>query len=242
MNRILNVFALIAIGLSIGWMVGMSVSPVVQTVIASVLTLLISVISLLAGMPDKSASPPKAEKSIPGTPTVETHVLGNVITVLVTQPAPHLKSEQSEPAPKGQPKPAATATIALWPVAMFILFLAIGSALGVFTRTNHLLGVDAPAVAHKWTSNKTDSLLILRHLYRQTYGDYTKPSVGPLYDDGLRNKSEKGSDCDEGYKKEGVDLWNWVYAHVETKDTARINNIATNDTLKLHEERDKLCH
>jgi hypothetical protein len=46
---VLNIVGFIIIGLSLGWMVGLSVSPVLQVVVSSIITFIVSVVSVLVG-------------------------------------------------------------------------------------------------------------------------------------------------------------------------------------------------
>jgi hypothetical protein len=124
MNRILNIFALIAIGLSIGWMMGMSVSPVVQTILTSVIAVVVSMLSLLMGVPPKTKTP-----------------------------------------------------VALWPIALFMVTMVLGSAGGVFTRTNDLLGPRPGVVAWRWGGNNVDSLIIARSLMASFITSTTQTST-----------------------------------------------------------------
>jgi hypothetical protein len=52
--KILNTISLFICGISIGWLVGLSVSPVIQTVIGSILAIITSVITLLFSLEDSS--------------------------------------------------------------------------------------------------------------------------------------------------------------------------------------------
>jgi hypothetical protein len=52
--RILNAISLLLCGISIGWLIGLSISPVIQTVIGSILTIITSVITLLFSLQDGS--------------------------------------------------------------------------------------------------------------------------------------------------------------------------------------------
>ena len=58
-SRFLNSLSILLTGIALGWLVGLSVSHVVQTVVASLIGLLVSIISILAGLhstEDDSAS------------------------------------------------------------------------------------------------------------------------------------------------------------------------------------------
>lgn len=52
--KILNTISLFICGISIGWLIGLSVSPVIQTVIGSILAIITSVITLLFSLEDGS--------------------------------------------------------------------------------------------------------------------------------------------------------------------------------------------
>lgn len=54
-RQILNLICLLLSGLALGWMVGLSVSPVIQTIIASLMAVVVSVCTTLAGLPREKA-------------------------------------------------------------------------------------------------------------------------------------------------------------------------------------------
>lgn len=131
MNRILNVCALFVSGLSIGWMMGMSVSPVVQTTLNTLLTMLVGILSLVAGT-----------QSLVAVDADKAH----------QQWLLYLRKAN------------------LLPVGAFLFALSGGSAGGIFTRMNDLLGPSPAVVAWRWGASGTDSLKIAKILLATTYG------------------------------------------------------------------------
>jgi len=87
-----NSMSLIIIGLGIGWLAGLSVTPVIVSIIVALFGVIAPLIAILVGV----------------TP----------------------KNEQR---------------INLLPIALLIVGLALGSILGIFTRTHNLLGITASA-------------------------------------------------------------------------------------------------
>ena len=104
MNILKNIVALILCGASIGWMIGLSVTPVIQGILTTVFSFIIVVLGLIAGV----------------EPTDKFRV-GNYIK-----------------------------NINLLPVGIFFLFLSIGAAVGIYTRTNDYLGVNPDRYFKKW--------------------------------------------------------------------------------------------
>ncbi|WP_020605920.1 hypothetical protein [Spirosoma spitsbergense] len=131
MNRILNIFALLASGLAVGWMMGMSVSPVIQTALNSLLVVLVGVLGLLAG----TQSLFTADDDISHRRWL---------------------SYLNE--------------VNLLPVGVFLFFLAFGSAVGVFTRTNAILGPSPKWLASHWNLDSAQQSRLNQHLVAATFG------------------------------------------------------------------------
>ena len=102
--------------LTIGWMVGMSLSPIVNTVISSLITIIITITSLLVGL--KFNNEDVNSKSI----------IGKV------------------------------SSISLLPLALLTFFLAVGSGIGIYTRTHNLLGIKETSSPNNKGRVNNDSL------------------------------------------------------------------------------------
>src|SRR5580698_5225348 len=111
-GRTKNVILLFFSSLSLGWMIGMSVSPVVNTVVASVIAVLVTAVSLLSGFKLDETAVQKIPRSI--------------------------------------------TDMSIVPVAILTIGLAIGSAMGIFTRTHNFLGVVDHHINSITTKKQTD--------------------------------------------------------------------------------------
>jgi ATP/ADP translocase len=155
MNILKNIVALILCGASIGWMIGLSVTPVIQGILTTIFSFIIVVLGLIAGVE-----------------STDKFKVGNYIK-----------------------------NINLLPVGIFFLFLSIGAAVGIYTRTNDYLGVDTDRYFVRWKidttdRDKMDSLKILL---------MNNPQSGShLYDTDMEKNdiiiSEKSNDKNENKK------------------------------------------
>jgi hypothetical protein len=156
MNILKNIIALILCGASIGWMIGLSVTPVIQGILTTIFSFIIVVLGLIAGVE-----------------STDKFKVGNYIK-----------------------------NINLLPVGIFFLFLSIGAAVGIYTRTNDYLGVNPERYFVRWKidttdKDKIDSLKIIL---------MNNPQSGThLYDADMDNEdmiiSEESSDKNEDKKK-----------------------------------------
>ena len=131
--------ALIVTGLGIGWLTGLSVSPVVSVVVTSVTGLAAAVVTALSGLKEESQGSNSKER----------------------QKLPKLE---------------------VWPLAVLIFGLVIGSALGVLARNNHLLGSDVTSEIKKWAAVDVPQDAVMERLFGRTagYSPYTEPYTQTL--------------------------------------------------------------
>jgi hypothetical protein len=105
MNKtFVNSIGLLFCGLSLGWMVGMSINPTIQHIITTLFAFLMTILGLIAGID-----------------LTEKNRLGEYIK-----------------------------SINLVPIGIFFLFFGFGSAFGLYTRTNELLGMNPKIYMEKW--------------------------------------------------------------------------------------------
>jgi hypothetical protein len=101
---LMNLVALILCGGSIGWMVGMSASPIIQGILTTVFSFVIILLGVVAG--------------------IESNSVLKIKTL--------------------------SKDISLLPIGVFFLFLSLGSAGGIYTRTNDYLGIQPERYYKKW--------------------------------------------------------------------------------------------
>jgi hypothetical protein len=119
-----GVVGLVVSGISVGWLTGLSVSPVVQTVVASTVGALVLIVALLAGVPPS--------------------LLGSLAR----------KSPPSEPDPAATPGGAAPfrEDFSVMPMALLLVGLSVGAALGISARTNAWFGVRPRRQIERWAA------------------------------------------------------------------------------------------
>ena len=112
MRRASNGFGLVVIGLGVGWLAGLSVSPVASVVITSALGAAAAIVGALAGV----ARADHGSHDKPGGAPAQRKVLGNWTESGAVRP------------------------IASWPLAVLVVGLVLGSGMGVWARTHNWLG------------------------------------------------------------------------------------------------------
>lgn len=124
-----NLLALVFCGLSLGWLMGMSVSPMVKDVLTALLAVVTTLLMALAGLS------------------------GNKQTENDNSLIERLRSFDA------------------LPVGVFLIFLALGSAGGVFARTNDLLGPNPNVLAWRWglAANDTVRLQLRKSLINRRF-------------------------------------------------------------------------
>ncbi|GEM_PF-3315538 len=90
-----------------------------------------------------------------------------------------LKEEPDDPKPKERrqlPK------IEIWPLAILLFGMVIGSTLGILARNNHLFGSDVTSEIKKWTDVGVPKEAVMERLFGKTatYSPYTQPYTGTL--------------------------------------------------------------
>lgn len=131
--------ALAAVGLGIGWLAGLSVSPVVSIIVTSVTGVGAAVVTTLSGLREETAT---------------------------TKPPEHRRLPKIE----------------VWPLAILIIGLLVGSTLGLFARNNHLFGSDVTSEMRKWQAVGVPQEAIVDRLFGATklYSSYTQPYTQTL--------------------------------------------------------------
>lgn len=103
-------------GISLGWLVGLSVSPVLHLIVESVLGVIVTIVSALVGVKVGGGNAAEEESDRPSSPE----------------------------------SLASKLTLDLVPLAVLTVSLAIGASVGVFARTNELLGPQPDMLVHRW--------------------------------------------------------------------------------------------
>ena len=140
-------------GTAIGWLVGLSVSPVVQGVITTVLALVATVVSALPAVQGNSGNSLDAERTESRN--------GNLVSSRL----------------------ALSARPPVLPLMLMLLGLALGSSCGIYARTHDLLTPKPASFAARWggTGVPADQLqrILLQELY-PSFRDAAKPQPSPI--------------------------------------------------------------
>ncbi len=70
----------------------------------------------------------------------------------------------------------------VWPLAILLFGMVIGSTLGIFARNNHLFGSDVTSELKKWTDVDVPKEAVMERLFGKTvtYSPYTQPYTETL--------------------------------------------------------------
>ncbi|QJW90611.1 hypothetical protein HNV11_15075 [Spirosoma taeanense] len=154
-----NVVALFLCGTSLGWLVGMSTSPVLQTVLAALLAIVATLLTATLGLP----------RSTDNKKVSLTDVLSSVLSQAFGQSVTEKTATNPASNPETVPAKPVSPYNAL-PLGWFLFCLAVGAAGGIFTRTNELLGTIPRVVAWRLSVNPNDSVFVAKQVLAEQYG------------------------------------------------------------------------
>ena len=131
--------AFVVTGFGIGWLAGLSVSPVVSIVLTSVTGVAAAAVTALSGLKEE-------------TDQAESKVRWRLPRIEV------------------------------WPLALLIVGMLIGSTLGILARNYHLFGSDVTSEIQKWAAVDVPKEAVVDRLFGATelYSPYTQPYTQTL--------------------------------------------------------------
>lgn len=138
---VLNSFCLLLSGLALGWMVGLAVSPVIQTILTSLIAVVVSLSTALAGL--RLSDSAEAQDKPP-------------------EPA----AGATEP---GKSRKFLPAMLDPLPVASMVIGLAIGASVGLYARTNDWLGARTNNLVAEWKATGLSDQDITRRVFDSLY-------------------------------------------------------------------------
>lgn len=112
----------------------------------------------------------------PAISAVITSVIG--VAAAVVTALSGLKPESSNP----EPVKTLPLRVQVWPLAVLVFFVVIGSGLGVLVRNNHLFGSDVDSEIAKWKRAGVPKEAVMERLFgtTATYSPYTEPVTDTL--------------------------------------------------------------
>jgi hypothetical protein len=147
----LQALCIVFSGLGIGWLIGMSVSPVLEIVIGAVLATLLAIVGALAGLDSLPANPNTgSEGQVPA--------VGSIVSGL------HRRRSQFN----------------VLPLTFLILSIVAGSVVGVYARTNQWLATNPDTFKKKWKAAGLTEAQALQLLVRASYGSETHAYKEPV--------------------------------------------------------------
>jgi hypothetical protein len=142
---------LVVIGVSVGWFMGLSVSPVVETVIGVVIASAATLVGTLAGISGKTIAqvPPAYTRTRPD----------------------RSPDDRNEVIPEHNGSIERTNRVALnpAPLALLLIGMIVGSWIGVCARTNQWLGPRPQRIASRWSGTGLNEQQIQKRLFDQLY-------------------------------------------------------------------------
>lgn len=151
---VFNSFCLLMSGLGLGWLVGLSVSPVIQTILASLIAVVVSISSALAGLRPSHSDGEQDDSQEREANKPRAH--GRWTFLFLLDPLP---------------------------VMSMIIGLACGASVGVYARTNDWLGARTNILVEEWKdtglSPKDITTRVFDSLYPPpTYTESTAQELG----------------------------------------------------------------
>jgi hypothetical protein len=132
--------ALICSGLAVGWMIGLSVSPVIQGVITALISVIVGVVGVVAGIEG-------LRDRVSGE--------GDETDGVESPPPKRRRSESLDVSP--------------WPVACLVAALAVGASLGAMARVGDWLAPDPSLLAARWTKTGLTEAERVRRLFEHSF-------------------------------------------------------------------------
>lgn len=173
-----NLLGLVLSGLSLGWLMGMSVTPVVKDVLMAVLAVVTTFLTAFAG------------------------ISGN------------------KQADNDNPIISRMKSFDAFPVGVFLVFLALGSVVGVLTRTNAVLGPSHRWLGKRWELDSAQQVRFRYQLLAATYNipDSTgKPAHAlPPTTGGILFSVKVRKFCDESQTLRGIELQDQLERQIAT--------------------------
>ena len=140
-HQALNRFCLLVSGLALGWLVGLSASPVIQTILASLIAVVVSITGALAGLSSSDADKESGSSS-----------------------------EATENAPKpSNVQKRLPALLDPMPVMLMVVGLACGASIGIYARTNDWLGARTNSLVEEWKDTGLSSKEITTRVFDSLY-------------------------------------------------------------------------
>lgn len=136
-----NSFCLLLSGIGLGWLVGLSVSPVIQTILASLVAIVVSISSALAGL-----SPSDSDREEGTSPETEA------------------KKPQAS---KG--RRSLSILLNPLPVMCMVIGLACGASVGVYGRANGWLGARTNSYVAEWKETGLSAQEITMRVFNSLY-------------------------------------------------------------------------
>lgn len=244
-NLAINSFAMALSGIAFGWMLGMSVTPVIKEVIGTFLLLFAGIMALIAGIEKISIKPPTndGETSIEVKGGIE---IGKYIW-----------------------------KVNLLPIGCFMSCMAYGASRGLYMKNNHIFNTDYRKMANSFgiadsTFNKNYNTILFERgigvflteqntitlknnlekdsskviIKKDGHKVYIveKPKTPPIQVDGLKSKPTSRRECDVASTYSADVLKDWLLSKVKLKaDSIRISQIPIKNEVKLKNELQKIC-
>lgn len=139
LRNLVQVGGFLASGIAIGWLVGLSVSPVVQGVITTVLALVGGVVSTLAVPPPNNSDSVNAERTEAAD--------GNSVAK----------------------KLARSTAGSVLPLSLMFVGIAMGTSCGIYARTHDLLTPGPAEFAARWSGTQLPAEQLQRILLQELY-------------------------------------------------------------------------
>lgn len=163
-----DLVALVTVGAGIGWLLGLSISPVVANVVSALIAVVATLVATLGGWEQKTNKTDIEEQ--------KTNTTDSVVPEQVAEADPVNTSAttvaNSSPAPRPFPR-----IITPWPFAALMIGIFLGSIAGLSARNHSLFGSNLSYEVEKWTAQGMSKDEVVRRLFEldHPYTPYVQP-------------------------------------------------------------------
>lgn len=165
-----DLLSVVIIGVGIGWLLGLSVSPVVASIVAVVIAAAATLIATMGGW-EKRESEPKKENS-----SNENRVEG-AANPTNDFPPQNVDAQQAQPQSKQPILSRFTRIVTPLPFAMLMVGIVVGSIVGLYARNHSWFGSSLSHEVEQWTSQGLPKDEVVRRLFEREhpYTPYVQP-------------------------------------------------------------------
>lgn len=172
-----NLWAVGIVGIGVGWLLGLSVSPVVANVVAVIIAAAAALVATMGGWEKNEDTSANSEKA-GNKPEVDTTNQPDKSNDATVADNPQQKSKDKPTTSLRLPR-----IITPWPFACLMIGVFFGSIFGLSARNHSFFGSDLSYEVKKWTDQGLPKDEVVRRLFEREhpYTPYAQPWLWMTY-------------------------------------------------------------